>query len=212
MKAKPEEGDVTLWLKRLQKGDVDDREAVISWARERIYSIASRMLQGYSVVGRWEQADDIAQNATMRLARALEATVPVDRHGLVGLAATQVRRELLDLARKYRRSTSAASNHETNSYFVDGRVRAKTEEVTAEEADQLDLARWEELHQRAASLPPLEREVFQMSWYMGLNQYEIADILNCSTRTVKRRWEAAKRRLAEGIGEMEAKESGSSHK
>jgi DNA-directed RNA polymerase specialized sigma24 family protein len=39
----------------------------------------------------------------------------------------------------------------------------------------------------AEGLPVEKREVFHMYWYLGLKQDEIATLLGCSIRTVKRR-------------------------
>ena len=48
-----------------------------------------------------EQTDDVLQNAVVRLLRALEEVRPPSVRAFFGLAATQMRRELLDLARRY---------------------------------------------------------------------------------------------------------------
>jgi RNA polymerase sigma factor (sigma-70 family) len=183
-------------LQRLAAGDADVREDVISWACERMCEIAHRMLPAFPAVARWEQTDDVVQNAALRLDRALRDIVPADARGLVGLAATQVRRELLDLARKYRGPESYGANHETNYQRLDGELRAKVDDaVLPVESDDI-LDRWTRLHNAAGELPEEEREVFHLCWYLGLKQDEIAGVLGCSGRTVKRRWETAKQLLA----------------
>jgi len=50
------------------------------------------------------------------------------------------------------------------------------------------MARWTQLHEAAAALPEEDRRLFDLAWYMGLRQDEVASILGCSLRTVKRRW------------------------
>lgn len=183
-------------LRRLGAGDVAAREDLIAWSSERMREIAHRMLRTFPSVRRWEETDDVVQNAALRLDRALRQTIPDDARGLVGLAATQVRRELLDLAKKHRGPESYGANHETNYQRIDGELRAKVEDAAAyaDAADTLD--RWTRLHGAADALPEEEREVFHMCWYLGLKQEEIAALLDCSVRTVKRRWEAAKEKLA----------------
>jgi RNA polymerase sigma factor (sigma-70 family) len=47
-------------------------------------------------------------------------------------------------------------------------------------------------HEVAATLQAEERTVFEMVWYLGASQAEIAELLGCSERTVRRRWEAAR--------------------
>lgn len=183
-------------LERLAVGDDAARDELIAWATDRMRSIAHRMLRTFPAVSRWEQTDDVVQNAALRLDRALRDTVPANSGGLVGLAATQVRRELLDMAKKYRGPESYAANHETNYQRLDGELRAKVEDAVQAPETSADLERWTRLHTLAAELPQEERDVFQMCWYLGLKQDEIAQQLGCSVRTVKRRWEAAKQTLA----------------
>ena len=59
------------------------------------------MLKGYPGVARWEQTDDVAQNALIRMDRALRAIPRRRLPDFSRLAAAQVRRELIDLARHY---------------------------------------------------------------------------------------------------------------
>ena len=184
-------------LRRLAAGGgADAREDLIAWASERMREIAHRMLRTFPSVRRWDETDDVVQNAALRLDRALRQTVPLDARGLVGLAATQVRRELLDLAKKHRGPESYGANHETNYQRIDGDLRAKVDDAAAQAEPDDKLERWTRLHKAADNLPEEEREVFHMCWYLGLKQEEIARLLDCSLRTVKRRWEAAKDRIA----------------
>jgi RNA polymerase sigma factor (sigma-70 family) len=188
-------------LARFAAGDSSARDDLIGWASQRMGEIAHRMLRTFPAVSRWEQTDDVVQNAALRLVRAMQATVPADARGLVAMAATQVRRELLDLAKKYRGPESFASHQETNYQRLNGDLRAKVEDAPqrGEPFDGLD--RWTCLHKVAGELPDDEREVFHMCWYLGLKQDEIAGLLGCSVRTVKRRWDAAKGRLAASMPE-----------
>jgi RNA polymerase sigma factor (sigma-70 family) len=188
-------------LDRFAAGDVSARDDLIVWASQRMGEIAHRMLRTFPTVSRWEQTDDVVQNAALRLERALQATVPADARGLVGLAATQVRRELLDLAKKYRGPESFASHQETNYQRLGDDLRAKVDDAPQpdEPCDRLD--RWTHMHTVAGELPDDEREVFHMCWYLGLKQDEIAALLGCSVRTVKRRWEMAKEWLAASMPE-----------
>jgi RNA polymerase sigma-70 factor (ECF subfamily) len=49
-------------------------------------------------------------------------------------------------------------------------------------------------------LPDEEREVVNLLWYDELTQEEVATVLNVSLRTVKRRWQSARLKLAEALG------------
>lgn len=54
---------------------------------------------------------------------------------------------------------------------------------------------------QADGLPEDEKELFHLVWYLGPKQEEAARMLDCSVRTIKRRWESAKRLLAESLGD-----------
>jgi len=196
MDESPGQTRIGLALERLAAGDASAREELIGCAAEQMQKIAHRMLRTFPVVSRWEQTCDVVQNAAIRLDRALRNTVPTDARGLIGLAATQVRRELLDMAKKYRGPESYAANHETNYQRLDGELRAKVDDAEYQPESADDLDRWTRLHIAAEELTEDEREVFHMRVYLDLQHKEIASVLGCSLRTVKRRWEAAKQTLA----------------
>ncbi len=56
------------------------------------------MLRDYPRVKRWEDSDDVLQNALIRLLQALAAVKISTAKDFYALAALQIRRELLDLA------------------------------------------------------------------------------------------------------------------
>ena len=72
------------------------------------------MLKFFPVVARWEQTDDVLQNALVRLCRALEAAPPEDARHFYHLAELQIRRELLDLANRYRGPHGIGNSHHTD--------------------------------------------------------------------------------------------------
>ncbi|MFM7289785.1 MAG: sigma-70 family RNA polymerase sigma factor [Planctomycetia bacterium] len=199
--ASPDEQDprLTACLERLATGDLQARDELLAFACERMRGIAHRMLRTFPSVRRWEETDDVVQNAALRLYRAIGQTVPRDARGFSGLAALQIRRELLDLAKKHAGPESYAANHETNFRRVDGEHRARIDEahLASEPADEIE--RWARLHTAAGELPDDERELFHLVWYLGMQQAEASVLLGCSIRTVKRRWESAKALLAHAV-------------
>src|SRR5262249_40114492 len=54
-------------LDRLRGGDDSARAALLRCAAGRLARLAGKMLRGYPGVARWEQGDDVAQNALIRL-------------------------------------------------------------------------------------------------------------------------------------------------
>src|SRR5436189_5752012 len=89
------------WIDRLRAGDESARSALIECACERLNRLTRKMLRGFPGVKRWEQTDDVLQNAALRLYRGLADLRPETPADFFRLAALNIRRELLDLARHY---------------------------------------------------------------------------------------------------------------
>jgi RNA polymerase sigma factor (sigma-70 family) len=63
----------------------------------------------------------------------------------------------------------------------------------------LDPAEQFALHEAVDSLDDPLREVFEMTYYEGMTQAEIAAVVGVSERTVKRRWREARQRLRRAL-------------
>jgi RNA polymerase sigma factor (sigma-70 family) len=59
---------------------------------------------------------------------------------------------------------------------------------------------WQGFHQAVEKLPPDEREVFHLRWYLDVSAVEAAIALKTSESTIKRLWQAARRRLHDLLG------------
>lgn len=169
---------------------------LVSAAIEHMRTVAHRMLRRFPQVRRWEETDDVVQGAALRLTRALGKVAPHDARHFLNLMAMQVRRELIDLARRYGGVESFAQHHETNAIQIDGGAILHSDEasdpvLTDAESENL----WERFHEAAESLDEEYRELFNLVWYLGLNQEQAALALGCSVRTVARRWDILKRQL-----------------
>ena len=106
-----EAGDL---LDRLRAGDGSARDDLIALAQGRFVALARAMLRRYPHVRRWEETDDLLQAALMRLHRGLAVVRPEDVTHFDNLAATQIRRELIDLARSYHGPEGIGANHHTD--------------------------------------------------------------------------------------------------
>ncbi len=82
---------VQVWIDRLREGDDSAREALLARAFDRLRRLAKKMIKGYPAVGRWEQSDDVLQNAMIRLDRALRSVEPPTAKDFFRLAAVQIR-------------------------------------------------------------------------------------------------------------------------
>ena len=182
-------------IDRLARGDLSAREDLVTFVCHRMEHIARKMLKRFPNVRRWDETGDVVQNATIRLYRSLGNISPRDSKGFWGLAALEIRRELIDLARKYSGPESHAANCETNVHRIDGNYRAKVIDAIAPADSHEHMTRWSALHEAAEELPEEEKELFDLIWYMGLNQKEAANILGCSLRTIKRRWSSVKEHM-----------------
>src|SRR5262245_25284397 len=90
------------WLARMRAGDAMAREELLRSMCGRLEGLAHKMLKGFPNVRRWEDTCDVLQNALPRLLRALQTIQPDSMKGFFCLAAEQIRRELVDLARRYK--------------------------------------------------------------------------------------------------------------
>jgi len=185
-------------LDRLRAGDGAARDELLALAADRLVRLARKMLKGYPGVARWEQTDDVAQNALIRLNRALRTLAPPTARDFFNLAAAQIRRELIDLARHYHGPLGLGAHHSTQA----GRASSASAGPSAPDStyDPGRLAAWAEFHDAVESQGEAERELFDLLWYQGLTQFEAAAALGVSERTVHSRWLTARVRLSDALG------------
>ena len=178
------------WLSRLRQGDESAREELIRQATERLRRLAHRMLRSYPGVRRWEETDDVLNNAMLRLHRALADVKPESVKHFFRLAYTQIRRELIDLAKHYYGPEGMGAHHATDGVSPDTGARPR-HDVSQDTYEPTKLSEWAEFHQQVEALPEKEREVFSLRWYEALNFAEIAEVVGATDRTAKRRWRSA---------------------
>ena len=132
--------------------------------------------------------------AVTRLHRALETVQPESPRHFYNLAATQIRRVLIDLARRYYGAEGLGSRHDTVGVATEGDTPPKYEQADAS-GEPSDLAEWTEFHEQVEAMPEEEREVFNLVWYEQMTHEQGAEMLGVTTRTVRRRWQDARYRL-----------------
>lgn len=178
-------------LRDLAAGEETARERLLELCSERLRLLARRMLRRFPAVRRWEETDDVFQNAAMRLYRCLgEVSVESPRE-VFALAATQIHRELIDMARHHAGPMAFGSNHATGIQPLEDHSNIRHPVDTASESNA-ELERWTAFHEAIEQLPEIQREVFQLVWYLNADQQAIAELHNCSVRTVKNRWREAR--------------------
>lgn len=182
-------------LAELAAGDLSARDRIIELCAERLRLLAHRMLRRFPTVRRWDDTDDVFQNAALRLHRAL-AEVRIDSaRSVMALAATQLHRELIDLARHHAGPQSYAANHASNVIPRESAPASDARFIDGAAAAEPVLERWTRFHEAIAALPAEERELFHLVWYVGADQKTIAALLGCSPRTVKSRWRTAREKV-----------------
>jgi RNA polymerase sigma-70 factor (ECF subfamily) len=176
-------------------------DELIEHATLRLRSLARKMLARYPHVRRWEETDDVMQAALIRLHRSLQKVQPESKRAFFGLAATQMRRTLIDLARHYYGALGHGRNYESVAGDGDsGRANSLERAASHKNSKPEDLERWTEFHETVDKLPDDDKEVISLVWYGGLLQKEVADVLGVSERTVIRRMNHARLTLNELLG------------
>ena len=186
-------------LDRLAAGDLAARDTILELVAERLRMLAHRMIARFPQVRRWEETDDLFQNAALRLHRSLGQMRLTEPRSVLAIAATELQRELLDLARKHGGPLSDAANHATGA--VPGPSdTAAAHPIDAAAVSDEPLDRWDAFHAAIEALEPDQREVFRMVWYLGCDQKTVAAALGCSERTVKSRWREAREAVRARLG------------
>jgi RNA polymerase sigma-70 factor (ECF subfamily) len=181
-------------LDLMRAGDQTARRRIVEHACGRLRGLAGKMLRRFPKVHRWEQTDDVFVEALTRLHHALESVQPESPRHFYNLAATQIRRVLIDLSRRYCGPEGLGSHHDTVAAKADADTPPKYEQpdTTGEPGS---LAEWTEFHQQVEALPEEEREVFNLLWYEQMTHDEAAEVLGVTARTIRRRWQDARYRL-----------------
>lgn len=169
-------------------------------SREFIHRVAHELLSGFPLVRRWNETDDVCQEAAARMHSALQVMEPESRRHFENLVALQIRRTLIDLARKQLRTVDQCPSRWTpQEPFL--RVDDVLNDFGDDAADSDSLSRWTRLHECVEEIPEPDRETFQLMWYRGLRRCQIAEMMGVDVSTVQRRWRSARQFLMRRLGE-----------
>jgi RNA polymerase sigma-70 factor (ECF subfamily) len=185
-------------LDRFQQGEAAALDELICRCGDRLERLARKMVRTFPLVRRKEETSDVLQNALLRLTRSLRAVRPPSTADFFRLAATQIRRELLDLAAFHKRR--AAVNQPFPAASPEGSSVSPFDPAAGSAAETRDLDRWSALHEAVDRLPAELREVFSLTFYHGATQVQIGRVLGVSDRHVRHLWRDACLRLNELLG------------
>jgi len=182
---------------RWQQGDRDAADQLLRTAERRLEYLARKMLRQFPNVERWTDTADVLQGALLRLLNTLRKLRPESTRDFFGLAAVHIRRELLDLARRFgcRIQACPVSELAPNDSTSGDAILAAPDSAGP---DQLEL--WCRFHEEVEALPIEEREVVGLVFYHGWTFVQIAELFQVSERTIRRRWATACVRLHEKLG------------
>jgi RNA polymerase sigma factor (sigma-70 family) len=190
------------WLGRIRVQDDAARNELAQAIGLRIERLARGMLRGFGNIRRDVDTLDVAQGSLLRILAALEAEGPRfdSTRQFMAFAATCIRSELLDLAR---RCGSAKRGGGKVISATDDASGGPGIEPAAPLPAEDELELWTRFHEKVAELPCDEREVVGLKFYHGWTEKEIAELLQVSERTVRRWWVAACVRLEKAMdGQM----------
>jgi RNA polymerase sigma-70 factor (ECF subfamily) len=184
-------------VQRWQAGDAEAADALLRAVGQRLERITRKMLRGFPAVHACTETADVLQGSLLRLLNTLRRVEPESTRHFFNLAAVHIRRELLDLARRFRRAEfarlpAADATSDSSAEGLDQTLQAPQED------DDLDL--WCRFHEAVEQLPAEEREVMGLAFYQGWTQAQIADLFHVNERTIRRRWQSACVRLHELVG------------
>jgi RNA polymerase sigma factor (sigma-70 family) len=165
-------------VERWQAGDRAAADELLRRVSGRLEHLARRMLNRFPNVRSSAETADIVQGSLLRLLQTLRRVQPESTAHFFNLAAVHIRRELLDLARRFA-----------------GKGWVELDPAMAQSPDRgavaEELPRWCLFHESVEQLPAPEREVVGLVFYHGWTQAQIAALFQVDERTIRRRWVSA---------------------
>lgn len=186
-------------LSRLAKGDADAKKLLIGHSYNRLRILAHRLVGEANV----EDPTEVLHGAFERLERAIEDVKPTRVEDYLGLAALQIRRQLLDRIRHYKGRAGAGGKVRPapislNAGADTSQSSARIEPVDKNaRPDRVEMAL--ELLEAIDILPDDERRVVELKFIDGCTEAEAGIILGVHEDTVKRRWARARVKLAKKL-------------
>jgi len=171
---------ITLLLQRAQAGDAAARDTLAVRIYDELRAIAHRKLRGRGGA-RGLSTTDLAHEGYLRLLK--QESSWQNRAHFYAIAATEMRRVLLDLARR-----------ETADKRGGGAVHLEFDEQFAPASPSVSLAELVSIDaalDALASEHPRQARVVELRAFGGLSVEETAEVIGISDTTVKRDWVAA---------------------
>jgi RNA polymerase sigma factor (sigma-70 family) len=184
-------------IDRLRDGELEARRELLQRAYHRLLRIAGTVFhEDFQALRGRHDLESVVSEVWLRLIGALEATQPQTVEGFFGLVFHKVRQVLLDMAGRQRRDDLHRGEGRVDGDDSAG-VAAFDRADTTHDPERL--AALTELHDQIEKLPADQRTVFDLHYYGGFSQAEIAQMLELYPKQVSRLWLAATGRLAKWL-------------
>lgn len=168
----------------LRAGDRAAADELVRRAQDRFRRLGQRMYRSFPNVKPVADADDVIQVGWIRLLRSLQKLRPTNTCTFFLLASVEIRRELLDLARKARTAKYQA-------HSLQGSAAGGSQPTEPSDRSAADIDLWEQFHLAVGDLRSDLRETMSLIFYNGRTQAEVADLLGRDVRTIGRWWRQA---------------------
>jgi RNA polymerase sigma-70 factor (ECF subfamily) len=194
--------DLQLLIDRLRQGDDAARRELLRRAHDRLLKIAATVFrEDFPALQGRHDLESVVSEVWMRLVGALEKTRPETVEGFFGLVFVKVRQVLLDMARRQRRIDARWGQGPTDAGGADALAELDRADTTH---DPGRLAVLTEFHEQIEKLPEDQRRIFELHYYGGFSQAEIAQMLGLHRKQVSRLWLTSTGRLARWLDGLAA--------
>lgn len=163
-----------------------------------------RSLNNNARLRRWVQEDDIAQDVSLRLIKACKTAEINDESHFIHLLLLMLNRTVIDLHRKFFGPNGWATHLKTDpkATFQQGATQNDTARNARVGGQPLTVEEWVDFHESIETvLSEREQMVFMMLFFAKYTEKEVAAILGCSDRTVRRDWRDAKIKMQNRINQ-----------
>jgi RNA polymerase sigma factor (TIGR02999 family) len=177
----PDSENVTVLLMAYRQGSVSARDQLVAVLYDELRHLAARYLRA-------ERRDHTLQPTALvheLYVRLFATSSPItweDRAHFFAVAAHTLRRILVDYARARQSKKRGGANVRLSLTAAEGWAKER----------EADLVALDEALSELAQLQPRAAQVVELRFFGGLQENEVAEVLNVAPITIKRDWRVAK--------------------
>ncbi len=176
--------ETTRLCSKLGEGDQSAASKLLPLIYDELHDLAARYMQHECLDHTW-QPTALVHEVYLRLVDAKNIDWR-DRSQFLALAARQIRKILIDHARR-RNAAKRGANAERIPF---------NEELHAAPTTDIDVVALNDALDELAKRSPRQAQVVEYRFFAGMTVEEVAEVLGVSQRTIKGDWRAAKAWLA----------------